>query len=58
MTVESGTRWGRCEIVELRVEGGTGEVYRALDRRLDRGAALKVLPADLSEDELRASFVA
>ena len=48
MGFESGTRFGPYEIVELR---GMGEVYRALDTRLDRYVALKVLPAELSGHE-------
>ena len=51
MTLEPGTRLGPYEIVELRGKGGMGEVYRARDTRLDRDVAVKVLPAELSEDE-------
>ena len=51
MALEPGTRLGPYEIVELRGKGGMGEVYRARDTRLDRDVAIKVLPAELSEDE-------
>ena len=51
MALEAGTRLGPYEIVELRGKGGMGEVYRARDTRLDRDVAIKVLPAELSEDE-------
>ena len=38
-----GTRLGRYEIVSLVGAGGMGAVYKAVDRRLDRAVAIKVL---------------
>src|ERR1700675_482065 len=43
MTIAAGTRLGHYEIVSPAGIGGMGEVYRALDTRLDRTVALKVL---------------
>lgn len=43
MTLASGTRLGPYEIVEPLSAGGTGEVYRARDTRLDRTVAVKIL---------------
>ena len=39
---------GRFEIEEHVASGGMVEVYRALDRKLDRRVAVKVLPAHVS----------
>ena len=50
MALETGTRLGPYEIIELCGKGGMGEVYRAKDARLGRDVAVKVLPAELSED--------
>ena len=45
-----GTRLGRYEIRDLIGAGGMSEVYRALDSKLEREVALKVLPRRLGRD--------
>src|SRR5262245_44219739 len=57
MPLSPGTRLGPYEILAPLGAGGMGEVYRARDTRLDRTVAIKVLPAELSENaEVRARF--
>ena len=50
MALEPGARLGPYEIVSPAGAGGMGEVYRALDTRLDRTVAIKVLPPNLTSD--------
>ena len=48
MPLTSGTKLGPYEIQSQLGAGGMGEVYRALDTRLDRTVAIKILATHLS----------
>src|SRR5258708_25637897 len=50
MALSSGTKLGPYEIQSPLGAGGMGEVYRALDTRLDRAIAIKILPDHLSQN--------
>lgn len=53
MPLSSGTRLGPYEILSPIGAGGMGEVYRARHVTLQREAAIKVLPRELSTDPER-----
>ena len=53
MALAAGDRLGRYEIVGPLGKGGMGEVYRALDRILEREVAVKVLPERVAGDRER-----
>jgi serine/threonine protein kinase len=50
MTLTAGAKLGPYEVVSRLGAGGMGEVYRALDTRLNRSVAIKVLPPTLTSD--------
>jgi serine/threonine protein kinase/formylglycine-generating enzyme required for sulfatase activity len=48
-----GQNLGHYEIIEQIGEGGMGVVYLAKDTRLERKAAIKILPGSVAQDEER-----
>jgi serine/threonine protein kinase len=48
MLLAPGTQLGHYKIQSLIGKGGMGEVYRAVDTKLEREVAVKVLPATLA----------
>src|SRR5262245_14813051 len=58
MPLPTPTRFGPYETVSFLGAGGMGEVYEAIDTRLRRSVALKVLPPQLvANEERRRRFV-
>ena len=53
MAIPPQTNLGHYEILSKLGAGGMGEVYLARDKNLDRLLALKVLPAEVSNDKQR-----
>ena len=53
MAIEAGTKFDRYQILSQIGKGGMGEVYLAQDTRLNRKVALKLLPAQYTEDAER-----
>jgi len=53
MSVSPGTRLGRYEIRASIGAGGMGEVYLAQDTELDRMVAVKILPAEVADNQQR-----
>ena len=49
MTLTPSTKLGSYEILAAIGAGGMGEVYRALDSKLGREVAIKVLPEEFTQ---------
>jgi len=54
-SLSSGTRLGQYKILATLGSGGMGEVFRALDTRLGREVAIKILSGSLSPDKAAVS---
>jgi serine/threonine protein kinase len=55
MPIDAGTRLGRYEIRSRIGKGGMGEVYLAYDSSLRRQVAVKLFPAEFTQNKVRLS---
>jgi serine/threonine protein kinase len=55
LAIPPGTSLGRYEIRSLIGKGGMGEVYLAYDTQLRRQVAIKLLPAEFTQNKVRLS---
>jgi serine/threonine protein kinase len=55
MNIENGGIINQYKILSSIGKGGMGEVFLALDTKLNRCVALKILPAEFAEDSRRMS---
>src|SRR5262249_3197074 len=55
MAIAIGKQLGSHEITALLGRGGMGQVYRALDMKLKRDVAIKILPEEFSWDPDRVN---
>jgi serine/threonine-protein kinase len=56
MPLSSGIQLGHYKIQSLIGKGGMGEVYRAVDMKLEREVAVKVLPATLAGNDFQGEL--
>lgn len=54
-SIGSGDRLAHYEVIEQIGEGGMGEIYLAMDPRLKRKVAIKLLSSHISEDAARVA---